>query len=102
MNTVNLCCWDATLLLCVLLPKSAPVSFTTLAVGREHLALLTASEDSEDKRLQPHHFHITNGSLHFKGLLSTLAPAFSAQRGNWDLCPMLQGGSAGICYYGSC
>lgn len=72
------------------------------AAGREHLDLLMTSGDSEDKRPQPHHFHITNDSLHFKGLLPTLAPAFSAQQGHWNCCPMLQGGSAGICYYCSC
>lgn len=71
---------------CVLLPKTAGASSTTPPVGREHLALLIASGDSEDKRQQPHHFHITNDSLHFKGLLPTLAPVFLSQQGHYALC----------------
>lgn len=94
-------CHAAPLGSCVLLPKTAPVSSTT-PLGAGNTRPSTASGDSEDKRLQPHHFHITNDSLHFKGWLPPLAPAFSAQQGHWDLCPVLQGGSAGICYYCSC
>lgn len=47
------------------------------------------SGDNEDKRLQPHHFRITNDDLHFKGLLPTCAPAVSAQQGHGDLRRML-------------